>query len=61
MNGWGGKRPNQTGRPRGTVKPEGRRKIRSVCAYDDEWAIIKKFSSVVKKDRARAERMMQIE
>ena len=34
MNGWGGRRPNQTGRPKGTVKPEGRRKLRFICAYD---------------------------
>ena len=59
MNGWGGRRPNQTGRPKGTVKPEGRRKLRSICAYDDEWEMIKEFSRMIKKDRTRAEHMMK--
>lgn len=61
MSGWGGKRENQTGRPKGTTKPEGRRKARSVCAYDDEWDLIRGFSRIVKKDRARAERMLATE
>ena len=60
-NGWGGRRSNQTGRPKRTTKPEGQRKQRQVRAYDDEWEIIKEFSSIVKKDRARAERMMKTE
>ena len=55
---WGGRRKNQTGRPKGTTKPEGVRKQRQVRAYDDEWELIKKYAEIVKKDRARAERMM---
>ncbi len=60
MNGWSGRRHSQTGRPKGTVKPEGRRKRRFVCACDDEWEMIREFSRVVKEDRTRAERMMKI-
>lgn len=58
-NGWGGHRANQTGRPKGTTKPEGVRKQRQLRAYDDEWEIIKEFAKVVKKDPERAARMMK--
>lgn len=60
-NAWGGKRPNQTGRPKGTTKAEGVRKQRQVRAYDDEWELIKEFSAIVKKDRERAERMIKMQ
>lgn len=46
--GWGGRRPNQTGRPKGSVKIEGRRKQHQVCAYDDEWQLVKRFNKLVK-------------
>lgn len=60
INSWGGSRPN-AGRPKGSVKPEGIRKQRQLRAYDDEWEIIKEFSQIVKKDRARAARMMKLQ
>lgn len=50
-DGWGGRRPNQTGRPKGTTKPEGVRKQHQVRAYDDEWEIIKDFVNIVRKDK----------
>lgn len=57
-NGWGGKRAG-AGRPKGTTKAESnQRKQRQVRAHDDEWELIKKYAEIVKKDRARAERMM---
>lgn len=57
-NGWGGKRAG-AGRPKGTTKVESnQRKQRQVRAHDDEWELIKKYAEIVKKDRARAERMM---
>lgn len=59
-NGWGGVRPG-AGRPKGTTKPEGVRQQHQVRAYDDEWAIIKEFASIVKKDPERAKRMMKTE
>lgn len=49
--GWGGRRANQTGRPKGTTKPEGVRKQHQVRAYDDEWEIIKDFVNIVRKDK----------
>lgn len=60
INSWGGSRPN-AGRPKGTVKPEGVRKQHQLRAYDDEWELIKEFSRIVKKDRARAARMMKLQ
>ena len=36
------------GRPRGSLKPEGRRKQRQVTAYDDEWEAIKRFARILK-------------
>lgn len=45
MNGWGGKRTNQTGRPK---KPEGQRAQHQIRAYDDEWALIRRFAALVK-------------
>lgn len=59
-NGWGGVRPG-AGRPKGTTKLEGVRRQHQVRAYDDEWVIIKKFASIVKKDPERAIRMMKTE
>ena len=46
MSGWGGKRENQTGRPK---KPEGQRKQHQIRAYDDEWELIRLFSQKVKR------------
>lgn len=46
MSGWGGKRENQTGRPK---KPEGQRKQHQLRAYDDEWELIRLFSQKVKR------------
>ena len=43
-NGWGGRRENQTGRP----KKEVTRKQRQLRAYDDEWELIKKFDKALK-------------
>lgn len=57
-NGWGGRRANQTGRPK---KAEGVRPQCNMRAYPDEWEMIKAFAHVVKHDRARAERMLQTE
>lgn len=57
--GWGGRRPNQTGRPKGTVNPDGQRKQHQVRAYEDEWLLIKEFTSMVKKDIDRAEALMK--
>ena len=56
---WGGRRANQTGRPKGTTKPGGVRKQRQLRAYDDEWEIIKAFAKAVKQDPERAARMMK--
>lgn len=42
---WGGRRPNQTGRPK---KEEGIRKQHQIRAYDDEWAMIQMFAKLVK-------------
>ena len=58
MNGWGGKRPNQTGRPK---KPEGQRAQHQIPqhqirAYDDEWDLIRRFAALVKHvDRSACE------
>jgi len=45
---WGGRRENQTGRPKGTFKPEGTRKQRQLRAYEDEWEILKRFDKLIK-------------
>lgn len=55
-NGWGGER-ERAGRPKSA---NGVRKQHQIRAFDDEWEIIKEFVTIVKKDRVRAERMMQI-
>lgn len=47
-NGWGGKRPNQTGRPK---KEEGIRKQHQLRAYDEEWLLIQSFAKLVKHGR----------
>lgn len=57
--GWGGRRPNQTGRPKGTTNPDGVRKQHQVRAYEDEWLLIKEFAGLVKKDIARAGKLME--
>ena len=60
-NGCGGKRQG-AGRPKGTTKDVSvQRKQHQVRAFDDEWEMIKAFATIVKKDRARAERMMKTE
>lgn len=47
--GWGGRRPNQTGRPKGTVKENHNpRPQHQVRAFDDEWDLIKRFARLVK-------------
>ena len=43
-NGWGGKRENQTGRP----KKEITRKQRQLRAYEDEWELLKRFDKLIK-------------
>lgn len=43
-NGWGGKRENQTGRPKQDVV----RKMRSTRAFDDEWELAKSFIDLMK-------------
>ena len=61
ISGWGGRRAG-AGRPKGSVKGSSDvRKQRQVRAFDDEWELIKEYAAIVKKDRARAERMMKIE
>nr|DAN15004.1 MAG TPA: hypothetical protein [Caudoviricetes sp.] len=58
-NGWGGVREG-AGRPR--TAPDGQlRKQRQTRASDDEWEMIKTFAAIVKKDPARAARMMKTE
>lgn len=49
-NGWGGKRPNQTGRPK---KAEGVRKQHQLRAYDEEWAVIQAFARLVKHGKLK--------
>lgn len=53
-NGWGGRRPNQTGRPKGTIKPEGVRSQHQLRAYDEEWELIRRFARLVKHGNAEA-------
>lgn len=43
-DGWGGRRENQTGRP----KKEVTRKQRQLRAYDDEWEYIQRFAKFIK-------------
>lgn len=57
--GWGGKRPNQTGRPKGTTKPEGQRPQHQVRAYPEEWEMIKEFAKLVKKDVKRSKEVLE--
>ena len=49
-NGWGGKRHNQTGRPK---KAEGVRKQHQLRAYDEEWAVIQAFARLVKHGKMK--------
>lgn len=53
-NGWGGKRANQTGRPKGTTKAEGVRAQRQLRAYPDEWKIIQRFAFALKHGKREA-------
>ncbi len=47
--GWGGRRTNQTGRPKGTVKENHNpRPQHQVRAFDDEWDLIRRFARLVK-------------
>lgn len=57
-NGWGGRRANQTGRPK---KAEGVRPSCNMRAYPDEWALIKAFAAIAKKDKERAKRILGTE
>lgn len=60
MSGWGGRRENQTGRPKGSTKPEGVRTQRQLRAYDDEWAIIQRFARALKHGkREECERALE--
>ena len=60
-NNWGGKRPG-AGRPKGSIKEISvQRKQHQVRAFDDEWAMIKEFATIVKKDPERAKRMIKTE
>ncbi|GEM_PF-543527 len=58
-NNWGGRRENQTGRPKGTLKKEGTRKQRQLRAYDDEWELLKQFDKLLKYgDREACEKFL---
>lgn len=57
-NTWGGKRANQTGRPK---KPEGQRTQHAIRAYPYEWEVIKEFVDIVKKNPERAARIIKTE
>ena len=46
--------PRHGGMPLGWRKPEGTRQQRTTRAYDDEWALILKFSQLVKKGNRQA-------
>lgn len=48
MSGRGGRRANQTGRPKGSIKPEGVRDQHQIRAYPDEWDIIQRLARLVK-------------
>ena len=51
-SGWGGRRPNQTGRPKGTVKEiHNPRPQHQVRAFEDEWELIKRFAKLVKRGK----------
>ena len=57
VSGWGGARQG-AGRPR--TAPDGQlRKQRQTRASDGEWDMIRAFAAIVKKDPARAERMLK--
>ncbi|MDR3348573.1 MAG: hypothetical protein LBO03_03050 [Acidaminococcales bacterium] len=54
---WGGTRK---GSGRKALPPERKRKMRSMVAFDDEWALIKAFERMVKKvDREAAEKFIE--
>lgn len=54
-NGWGGRRPNQTGRPKGTTKAvHNVRPQHQLRAYDEEWDLIRRFARLVKHGNAQA-------
>lgn len=55
--GWGGRRENQTGRPR--TSPDGlTRGSHTLRASASEWEIIKEFARILKHDPGRAKKMM---
>ena len=58
QNAWGGRRPNQTGRPKGTFKPEGQRKQHQLRAYDDEWELVKRFNKIVRTHKEQCRQFL---
>ena len=60
MSDWGGKRKG-AGRPKGTIKDEhNERPRRQLRAFDDEYAVIKKFMYIVRDIGAKqAEALLQ--
>lgn len=56
--GWGGRRPNQTGRPKGTVKAEGQRKQHQLRAYDDEWELVRRFNKIVRTNKEECQKFL---
>lgn len=58
-NGWGGVREG-AGRKAGWRKGfSEERKQRQVRAHEDEWEMIKEFVQIVKKDKERAQRILE--
>ena len=56
--GWGGRRANQTGRPR--TSPDGTLRVQhSLRASASEWEIIKDFARILKHRPERAEKMVR--
>lgn len=58
-NGWGGRRANQTGRPKGTTKPEGQRGPHQIRAYDDEWELVRRFNKLVRNNKEECQRFIE--
>lgn len=54
--GWGGRRPNQTGRPK---KPEGPRKQHQIRAYEDEWELIRLFTKITRTHPAECKAFIE--
>ena len=55
----GGARPN-SGRPRVAPGESRQRGIHQIRAFDDEYSIIKRFISLVRKDKKRCEEAVRI-